>query len=179
MSKLGSFVIFASGVILGSLGMYFSLKKRYEAIIESEIESVKETYSKLHTLGEKSENDSKDEKTESIEIAPSEPEREEPLSVERPYKISPDEFNEIYGYESKTLFLYSDGILTDDDLDLVEDIDETINGDILEEFRKNDDEDCVYIRNDVTFCDYEILKKLESYDNALKNWGDTHGDFYG
>lgn len=73
-----------------------------------------------------------------------------------PYVIAPEDFGEAYDYRTKTLTYYADGVLTDEDGEIIVDP-ESIIGDGLEHFGDFED-DSVHVRNDENECDYQILK---------------------
>ena len=77
------------------------------------------------------------------------------------YMISPEEFNESDN-QIMTLFYYKDRVLSDDDFNIVDDVEGTIGPDALTMFGIHD-EDCVYIRNDEHGIDYEILLDEREY----------------
>lgn len=86
--------------------------------------------------------------------------------VERPYVISPDEFGEI-GYSQMSLVYYADGVLTDDDGDIIEDVDDIVGRDSLETFGDYED-DSVFVRDDCRKVDYEILADPRNYADVIK-----------
>lgn len=88
-------------------------------------------------------------------------------STEKPYVISPDEFNEFDDYSVISLTYYADGKLADDNDELVEDVDDVVGINSLEHFGEYDD-DCVYVRNDRLKVDYEILRSLRKYSEILE-----------
>lgn len=100
------------------------------------------------------------EKKEDMEI-------EDMKDVERPCVISPDEFGEYYDYVEISLTHYSDGVLTDEDDEIIEDVDEMVGADYAEHFGEYED-DSVFIRNDVRKCYYEILYDNRTYADLLK-----------
>lgn len=78
-----------------------------------------------------------------------------------PYVISPEEFGESDSYETKSWTLYSDGIITDEAGEIVDDP-EIIIGDALKHFGDYED-DSVHVRNENTECDYEIIKYEKAF----------------
>lgn len=82
-------------------------------------------------------------------------------TVDAPYVISPEEFGEC-GYEPISLTYYSDGVLVDENDDLVDDIDEIVGKDFALHFGEYE-EDSIFIRNDSKKCDYEILRDYKNY----------------
>ena len=87
---------------------------------------------------------------------------EEDESMDRPYVISPDDFGDISGYDAISLTYFADGVLTDDDNEPVEDVDDVVGADFADHFGEYED-DSVFIRNDRLKADYEILKDRRQY----------------
>ena len=88
---------------------------------------------------------------------------------EKPYVISPDEFGEFEDYEKISLIYYNDGVLTDENNEIVDDINEIVGEDSLKHFGEYE-EDSVFVRNDKLKCDYEILYDLRKYKNVSDNF---------
>ena len=100
-------------------------------------------------------------------------EQDDVESSEKPYVISPDEFGEFEDYEKISLIYYNDGVLTDENNEIVDDINEIVGEDSLKHFGEYE-EDSVFVRNDKLKCDYEILYDLRKYKNVSDNfrsWG--------
>lgn len=79
--------------------------------------------------------------------------------------IPPEEFGDM-GYPTKSWTYYSDYVLADENDEIVTDP-ESIIGDALEHFGDYE-EDSVYVRNDNTECEYEILKYATTYSKAVR-----------
>ena len=94
-----------------------------------------------------------------------EEDEEEREEMDEPYIISPEEFGELDGYEKITLYHYSDGVLTDDDNEPVEDVTNTVGDDYVDHFGEYED-DSVFVRNDRLKCDYEILLDEDKYSDV-------------
>lgn len=77
------------------------------------------------------------------------------MEFREPYVISPEEFGEMNDYEKISLTYYANGILADENDEVIDDIEETV-GDALEHFGEYED-DSVFVRNEENMCDYEIL----------------------
>lgn len=86
---------------------------------------------------------------------------------DKPYVISPDEFGELPNYEKISLTFYADGVLADDQDELVDDIEEIVGTESLNHFGEYED-DSVFVRNDAKRCDYEILMDRQNYSEAIK-----------
>ena len=203
-NKIASFMIFIFGAAVGSVVTWQYTKKKYEQIAQEEINSVKETFSKLYVKKEKVKN--KDNESEEInnvrtivERAKDKPsiveyaaklrkqgytnysntdslsedsnvfeeEVDENMINDKPYVISPDEFGEFDDYDTISLTYYADQVLTDDDDELVEDIEETVGFESLNTFGQYED-DSVFVRNDRFKCDYEILLDSRKYSDVIK-----------
>lgn len=85
--------------------------------------------------------------------------------TKKPYVISPDDFGELDDYNRISLTYYADGIVEDEDREIVNDVDELIGEDSLTHFGEYED-DSVFVRNDYLRTDFEILKDYRSYDKA-------------
>lgn len=85
--------------------------------------------------------------------------------AKKPYVISPDDFGELDDYNRISLTYYADGIVEDEDREIVNDVDEIIGEDSLTHFGEYED-DSVFVRNDYLRTDFEILKDYRSYDKA-------------
>lgn len=87
--------------------------------------------------------------------------------VEKPYIIEPDEFGELYDYTTISLTYYADKYLTDENDELVEDVEDTVGTESLTHFGEYED-DSVFVRNDRLKCDYEILLDTRNYKDVIK-----------
>lgn len=81
--------------------------------------------------------------------------------VDTPYVISPEKFGEC-GNETISLTYYSDGVLVDENDELVDNTDEIVGKDFASHFGEYE-EDSIFIRNDSKKCDYEILRDYKTY----------------
>lgn len=77
------------------------------------------------------------------------------------YILTPEEF-ESSDNDAQTLFYYRDGILTDDDYNIIKNPEELIGPDALNRFGAYH-VDAVYVRNEKTKKDYEILLDNHAY----------------
>lgn len=84
---------------------------------------------------------------------------------DQPYVITPDEFAMI-GYKVESLVYYTDDVLADDAMRVVDDLDGTVGEESLSRFGEYED-DAVHVRNDLLRTDYEILRSMKSYSEAL------------
>jgi len=189
MNKTKNFMLFVLGVAVGSVVTWRYVEKKYEQIAQDEIDSVKEVFSKRETeFTEDTEvrikADNAKEKPSIIEYAArlreqgytnysdmvdEKPEevKEEPMSVDKPYVIAPEEFGELDNYETISLTYYADQILADDNDVIVDDIEDVVGFDSLNSFGEYED-DSVFVRNDRLKCDYEILLDQRKYSDVIK-----------
>lgn len=88
-----------------------------------------------------------------------------------PEVIPPEEFADTInddGWTHVSLTYFDDGVLTDDNFEEVDDVDEKIGNDFASHFGEYDD-DVVYIRNFERRTDYEIVRDERRLDNVLAN----------
>ena len=84
-----------------------------------------------------------------------------------PYVISPYDFGELDDYNQIELTYYLDGILEDEEYNIITDADELIGPDALTTFGEYED-DSVFVRNERLRTDFQILKDYRTYDEARK-----------
>ena len=171
-NTLSKAIIFITGATVGSLITWKILKTKYEQYIEEEIISVKEAYEKIYdtsdnfNIEESKSNESEVEEYKNIAkkyINDNEEEEEEEDDMDMPYVISQEEFADS-DYETATFWYFSDGTLTDEQYNIIEDVEETIGYESLEHFGDYaDDPDTIYVRNDYLQVDFEICKDLRNY----------------
>ena len=162
--KVRDLLIFIAGVGVGISASYNIIKKKHEEILEEEIASVKETYSKN--------NKESDEVTEEKEPEPEEiasvKEKYEKLTKEYSelkeenctnseiYEISYDDFGE-EGYEEIELTYYiDDETLTDDADEPMEELDIISSIGSIDILNGCKDGEYIYIRNKEKEIDYSI-----------------------
>ena len=190
MNKTINFMIFVLGVTVGSVVTWRYVKKKYEQIAQDEIDSVKEVFSKREVdFTEDTEvrikADNAKEKPNIVEYAAwlrergytnysdmaadEKPEevKEEPMSVDKPYVITPEEFGNLDDYEMISLTYYADQILADDNDVIVDDVEDIVGFDSLNSFGEYED-DSVFVRNDRLKCDYEILLDQREYLDVIR-----------
>ena len=79
-----------------------------------------------------------------------------------PYKILPDQFSEFEDYSAIELTLYSDGIITDDRDDIIDNPEELLGKGFRQLFDEGSDE--LFIRNDDRCTDYAIYKDVQTFE---------------
>lgn len=176
-STLSKVVIFAVGAAIGSAVTWKLTKTRYEQITNEAIESVKEVFGRgKHTESQPVDDMCADEdKAEFTDILQNqsytnytkqEKGNAEIMDAKKPYVVSPEEFGECDGYETISLTYYADGILTDEDDEVIEDVDNIVGVDSLNHFGEYED-DSVFVRNDILKIDYEILLDSREYSEVV------------
>ena len=164
-NKLSIIFSFSVGAAIGSIVTWKLVKTKYEQIADEEIESVKEVF---HREREELEKNYAPEETDRYttivnNYASNENKEEEGGSdlMEVDYQeievIPDDEFGDYQTYDSETLNYFSDGVLTDDRGNVIEDPEAMVGPDALDSFGEWDD-NVVYVRNDHDACYYEIIK---------------------
>lgn len=181
-NTLSKILIFASGAAIGSVVTWKIVTDRYSQIIEEELESIKNEI--LEELEEEDdvEDDIQEEvkpttedkttynnivedagyrnysnRTPAKQVIPEEEKKEEEIEdMGGPYVISPDDFDEHDGYDAVTLVYYSDKVLTDEDDNIIENVEGMVGEESLNHFGEYED-DSVFVRNDERKTDYEIL----------------------
>lgn len=179
-------IIFAAGGAIGSLVTWKVVKTKYDDILnecQEELDQLCETVDKLV--------DAKEHISESKEIKSSETmyaveinekldeyldiiaeenylgKGADGMSLDKPYVISPDDFDELDDYDVMSLTYYEDGILADDYGNIIQDIDDMVGLESLQTFGLYED-DSVFVRNPKYKTDYEILMDMSTYDEAMK-----------
>lgn len=191
MSKL-NFAMFMAGATVGSAATWLYLKKHYEQIAQEEIDSVKAVFAERKpdfNTNNKAQKDEQSENQHKADIAKLKPdlvdyaaklqkegytnytehsqkntieEKDEPMP-DKPYIISTDDFGNSDNYTQISLTYYAkDGVLADDEDEIVEDIDDTVGEDFADHFGDYED-DSVFVRNDRLRCDYEICRDNRSF----------------
>ena len=187
-------IIFVAGVGVGSLVTWKVLETKYEQLVQKELESVREVYGRKREETGVSENTKNDDtETSSNDNAKHDimsyqriieqtnynacSEREDKAEMEspkekldKPYVITPDQFDYEDDYEKISLTYYADGTLADD-MDEMVDPDECIGRDSLTHFGEYE-EDTVYVRNDKLRADYEVQKDVRNYLDVV---GEDYG----
>lgn len=192
MKVLKYFISFGLGAVVGAVTAVYFTKDRIQKEADAQIESVKQTFtSKWNEPDEpeKVEDPSAEIKKEvrtvknfnAYEKFIRDNDYHDPntikLTPETPYIIDPDAYGEMDGYSQVTCYCFSDGVVTDDNYEPLDDLEDTIGENSINHFGiYKDDPDTVYIRNDRIRCDIEILKDKRSYENDIKPKMPRHGD---
>lgn len=183
-TTLNNIVIFAAGAAIGSAVTWKILKERYEQIAQEEINSVKEAYfgktqdeeeaveseevvEEKNALTDIREYAAQIQKQGYVDYANTGKTNQEVDNVITPYVISPEEFGENDDYETISLIYFADKVLTDDDYELVQNVDDVVGRESLNHFGEYED-DSVFVRNDEMKADYEILLDPRKYRDVIK-----------
>lgn len=175
---------FALGAGAGAFVAWKVTAKKYERMCDEAIADVKARYSvpknaETHDESAKTEKEESDDEDEPDAVdtyldiastyASDDSGKENKRSMIRPHIIPLEEFD-TFGYDTATLTYYSDGVLADEWDRVIKNADEIVGDDFEEHFGDdNDDGDAVYVRNDELKIDYEILRDLQTYAEAVGN----------
>lgn len=164
-------LIFAMGAAAGAAASYAFAKRKFLRLAQEEINSVKEVYSKRAAAMEKPDLSEYAKVIKNEGYSSESADREEPVKKptdKRPYVISPDEFAEDDDYDKISLTLYADGVLADDNDEMIDNVDELVGKDSLNSFGAFED-NSVFVRNDTLKADYEILRDERPYLHSGKS----------
>ena len=182
MSKNNSIIGFIVGVAIGSIVTWAISKNEYEKRMDEEIQSMRrrdkkadEVASSENNIWEEQEDEEFDEETmeNAKKIIKGQKYGDAKLESNNakkncgPHVIKPDDFGDLYDYEKVSLTYYADGVLTDEDDNIVDDVEEIVGRDSLKTFGQYE-EDSVYVRNDEHRCDYEILLDERKYNQVKR-----------
>lgn len=188
-TKLTSALIFVGGAAIGSIVTWQLVKEAYRKLAEEEIASVREHYKGRYDGPQQSEptkgETNKSEYLSKREITKEEqemvtnysnltkpyisPETEQEIEYDsEPYVISPDLFGELPDYNAVSLTYYADGVLADDEGNVMTDADDVVGKDFADHIGDYEP-DAVHIRNDWNQCDYEILAVNDRYADISHN----------
>lgn len=164
MNNGSTILAFSLGVAVGSVAVWKILKDKYHKMAQDEISEMREYYRNKEKTKKVYDAiiDSENYNTISEEIMEqNEKGGEEDVRVRKPYVIPPEEFGE-NDYETSSFTYYADGVLTDDNDEIVYDVENTIGSDSLTHFGEYED-DSVFVRNERLEIDYEILFDTRKY----------------
>ena len=182
--KLSKLIIFAAGAAIGSAITWKVVKTRYEQIVEELENDVEYLVGREKDDKEGTDEESEEPAREVVRSAYEKPnlkeyakkleelkyneEEDGEIMGDRPYVISPEEFGDLDDHETVTLYYYADGVLIPDDPNAEpltdEEIDEFVGKDSLNHFGEYED-DSVFVRNNTTKGDYEILRVEDNYSD--------------
>lgn len=190
---LNNALAFTTGVVIGASVTYTLIKKHFKEIADDEIDTMREYYRGKSEKEEKkkeevSNPEMKEAREDHLEEKPSIREytsliqkenysnysgaastadnKKEVDDVEKPYVITPEEFGEL-DYSTISLTYYSDGVLTYESDELVEDADSIVGAGFADHFGEYED-DSVFVRNDRMKTDFEILVDKRNYSDVVE-----------
>ena len=168
------FINFAVGAAVGFVVGCKMLRKKYELIVQEEIESVRNAYKNKHqTCDDNSNTVVEEDESYHDEILEEYKELTEKYGSSNisttkektnAYVISPEEFGD-GDNKLVSLTYYADEVLADDSGYIIIDVNDTVGKDSLKTFGEYLD-DCVYVRNDNLQTDYEILLDERNYEEV-------------
>lgn len=194
---LSKILFFAAGAIVGSVATWKFVEEKYKRIADEEIESVKEHLRvKMEDFPDKGVEEDVDE-AETEELKPktisitsieeikkanyvdysaishdlgylSEPKEDntEKQPGTSPCIIDQNDFGMIEDYSVDSMLYHADDYLTDENNVLIDNIENSVGYECLNEFKESNT-DVVYVRNDETKTDYEILKVDTNYKDLV------------
>lgn len=177
MSKKSLIVGFAIGAVTGSIAAWHFLNKKYEQLVQEEIESVKAAFERYYTEVEniiiekpvvEETKVSKEEKAEYKEVVAETSYSSCDLTngCSDPYVITPEELGGEQGeYNILSLTYFSDGVLADDQGEVIN-IANAIGEEALEHFGVYED-DAVHVRNESWNTDFEIFLDERKYTEVF------------
>lgn len=166
MKYLGVCISFMVGAAAGTAIGVKLVEKHYQEIADEEIRSVKETFGRREEEMTNITNERVEKRAYEIIAQRYGKESDEKgdnemTSEKRPYVIPPEEFGET-GLKKVTLNYYDDGVLTYENDDVINDVDEIVGKDSLSHFGEYEP-DAVYVRNENKKTDYEVLADAHRY----------------
>lgn len=186
--------LFSLGFIIGAASgatvAWYLLKDKYETLAQEEIDSVKEVFARREqemkdetvkrnvAEGIKDSDRTKPDLKEYAEqLKKNGYTRYSDLSADdgcvsdkqtKPYVIPPEQFGDDEEYEQISLTYYADGVLADENDEVIEDVEDAVGIDSLNHFGEYED-DSVFVRNDARKCDYEILLDQRTYSEVVED----------
>lgn len=192
---------FAIGAAIGSFVTWKIVKTKYKRIADEEINSVKEVFARRYSekMNKEKPNENANQASLTLDETEKNANIQDDIAAyyelldklkyanidvdsliakkggstvtDGPFVISPDEFGEDPNYQTVSLTLYEDGVLTDDYDDIVVDVDDLVGEDSLTHFGEYED-DSVFVRNESMQTDFEILRDLRTYKECHPEQGD-------
>ena len=185
--------LFSLGFIIGAASgatvARYLLKDKYETLAQEEIDSVKEVFARREqemkdetvkrnvAEGIKDSDRTKPDLKEYAEqLKKNGYTRYSDLSADdegvsdkqtKPYVIPPEQFGDDENYDQISLTYYADGVLADENDEVIDDVEETVGIESLNHFGEYED-DSVFVRNDTRKCDYEILLDQRTYSEVAE-----------
>lgn len=89
------------------------------------------------------------------------------VDIESIESIIPDEFGEYMSYEQITLIQYADGVMADEDDNIITNPEELLGDDYEDHFGENDDPDTCYFRNHKIKAEYEVIRDARRFEEVV------------
>lgn len=187
--KLSRVIAFVAGAAVGYFAASYLLKDKYEKRFQQEVSSTIEAFKsnkkddevthkdeKLKAVSDEvvvadikeyAKNIGKHDYSEVKDDEPSEENKDDGIDHTKPYMITEEEVDAYMNYSITQWNYYADGVLTDENNEVVEDVSTTIGKEVFE-YLKRTSESAIYVRNDLLELDYEILKNEMTYAELLE-----------
>lgn len=163
--KIKGIFIFVLGTAVGAAASYFLTKRVCYERKQEEIESVKEAFSKRAAAREKPDLSEFKEVIKSEGYSSVIESAEKRIDEGAPYVISPNEFAIDEDYDKISLTYFADGVLADDENNVVDF--SIVGGEGYHNEFLELKEDAVYIRNEDKQADYEILADERTFSEVM------------
>ena len=187
--KVVKVLIFATGVVVGSIMTARLIKDKYEKIAEDEIADMRDYYNeKRKKLSDLTEDTVSEEKTSGITDKEKEEYDRQLTNYNKMFEsgeetknvaeedddesdddeddgitlLHPQEFGTLDDYETAFLEYYTDGYVIDEFGDVVDDPERLLGKEALGSIGKYS-EDVIHVRNDSEMTDFEVLKIAHDY----------------
>lgn len=160
-----TFFAFVTGTVIGAAGAWVYFTHKYFGPVEEEqtndddFEYTEDETSNVEEQTDTDETVSESDRAEYHKIAKQYTEDPEDKS-KKPYIIDEDDYGDGTVEYHVTWSYYEDGVVTDQEDHIVEDVDAAIGEDFVNHFG---DTDTCYVRNEERHCDYEILRDGHTY----------------
>ena len=193
-------IIFTVGAAIGAASTYFILKDKIEKQINEEVENAKSYYKELYSNKEETPSEEIEPEEKVLEFVEKEEVKEkeepnyddiinklnynqystkvpdqygEPRPAKKPYIISEDEYNTDVRQAKKIIsYFEDDGVCLDNDTkEVLDNVAKDLGIDNLEMVNEEGYEE-LYIRNEVTGIDYNIVSEPGSYEDYLEGGDD-------
>ena len=190
---LSKVLIFTAGAAIGSVVTWKLLDEKYAKRAEKEIKEVEAYYrDKYMPEGEEVCEDEAENNPKPTDFSTVEKEEYANLvsnyigekggseSMEigtPPYIIPPEEFDMEDDYDTMSLTYYTDGVLADDDGNVIEDLENTVGEEFVDHFGDHaEDPDTVFVRNERLRTDYEICMDYRPFSAVFVTGTNLSGD---
>lgn len=192
--KLSHVIAFVAGAAVGYFAANYLLKDKYEKRFQQEVSSTIEAFKSnkndeykkddevtynnkkfkavsdevvVADIKEYAKNIGKHDYSEVKDDKSSEENKDDDIDHTKPYVITEEEVDAYMNYSITQWNYYADGVLTDENNEVVEDVSTTIGKEAFEHLKKTS-ESAIYVRNDLLELDYEILKNEMTYAELLE-----------